>query len=148
MSNECLMEIRRAIIEQDLGRALEGTKRCLDSGVAGKDIIDTVAVALKEVGDLFECGEMFLPEVVRSCRCRRAADDFRLERNDPVRDDPYFFQDQKMVAVSERNDRVGCFLNAFDMIRIEVKFASVEPGKLYHDIILPEMVLFFILQFG
>lgn len=67
------MEIRRAIIEQDLGRALEGAKRCLDSGVAGKDIIDTVAVALKEVGDLFECGEMFLPEVVRSANAAKGA---------------------------------------------------------------------------
>jgi hypothetical protein len=89
-----------------------------------------------------------LSEVVRSCRSRRAADNFRLERNDPVGDDPYFFPDQKMIAVRERNDRVGCFLDAFDMIGIEVKFASIESGKLYHDTLLPEMVLFFILQFG
>src|SRR6266498_2225981 len=72
-------------------------------------------------------------QVVRSRRRRRAADDFRLERNDPVRDNPQFFQDQKMVAVYERNDRVGCFLYAFDQVGIEVKFAFVESGKFYHD---------------
>lgn len=66
-----MMEIRRAIIEQDLGRALEGTKRCLGGGGAGKDIIDAVAAALKEVGDLFECGEMFLPEVMRSANAAK-----------------------------------------------------------------------------
>src|SRR5512137_2297654 len=71
MGNECLMEIRRAIIEQDLGGALEGAKRCLGGGVAGKDIIDAVAAALKEVGDLFECGEMFLPEVMRSANAAK-----------------------------------------------------------------------------
>ena len=73
MGSEWLMEIRRAIIEQDLGGALEVTKRCLGGGVAGKDIIDAVAAALKEVGDLFECGEMFLPEVVRSANAAKGA---------------------------------------------------------------------------
>ena len=53
-----------------------------------------------------------------------------------------------MIAVRERNDRVGCFLDTFDMIGIEVKFAFVEPGKLYHDIRLHRINIFFILPFG
>jgi 5-methyltetrahydrofolate--homocysteine methyltransferase len=73
MGSECLMEIRRAIIEQDLVGALEATKRCLSGGLASKDIVDAVAAALKEVGDLFECGEMFLPEVMRSANAAKGA---------------------------------------------------------------------------
>lgn len=73
MVGECLKEIKRAIIEQDLGGAVEGTRRCLSDGVAGKDIVDAIAAALKEVGDLFECGEMFLPEVMRSANASKGA---------------------------------------------------------------------------
>ncbi len=73
MGSECLNEVKKAIIEQDLGRAVDGTKRCLNGGIAGKDVVDAVAGALKEVGDLFECGEMFLPEVMRSANAAKGA---------------------------------------------------------------------------
>lgn len=73
MGKEGLTELKKAIIEQDLKGAVEGTKRCLEGGVAGKEIIETVASALKEVGDLFECGEMFLPEVMRSANAAKNA---------------------------------------------------------------------------
>lgn len=68
-----MADIRKAIIGQDLGGALEGTKRCLEGGVATKEIIDAIAAALKEVGDLFECGELFLPEVMRSANAAKGA---------------------------------------------------------------------------
>jgi 5-methyltetrahydrofolate--homocysteine methyltransferase len=71
MGSECLNEVKKAIIEQDLGRAVGGTKKCLSSGMAGRDLVDAVAAALKEVGDLFECGEMFLPEVMRSANAAK-----------------------------------------------------------------------------
>jgi 5-methyltetrahydrofolate--homocysteine methyltransferase len=73
MGSECLNDVKKAIIEQDLGRAVDGTRRCLSSGMAGKDVVDAVAEALKEVGDLFECGEMFLPEVMRSANAAKGA---------------------------------------------------------------------------
>jgi 5-methyltetrahydrofolate--homocysteine methyltransferase len=73
MGSECLNEVRKAIIEQDLGRAVESAKKCLSEGTAGKDVVDAIAGALKEVGDLFECGEMFLPEVMRSANAAKGA---------------------------------------------------------------------------
>jgi len=73
MVDECLREVKRAIIEQDLAKAVDGTKRCLDSGAEAKAVVDAVAEALKEVGDLFECGEMFLPEVMRSANAAKGA---------------------------------------------------------------------------
>jgi 5-methyltetrahydrofolate--homocysteine methyltransferase len=73
MGSACLNEVKRAIIEQDLGRAVDGTKKCLSGGIAGKDVVDAVAAALKEVGDLLECGEMFLPEVMRSANAAKGA---------------------------------------------------------------------------
>lgn len=71
MVSECLKDVKKAIIEQDLARAVEGAKRCLGSGLGGKVVVDTVAEALKEVGDLFECGDMFLPEVMRSANAAK-----------------------------------------------------------------------------
>jgi len=65
------------------------------------------------------------------------ADDPRLESDDPVRDGPEPLADQKMVAVGEGNDRVGCFLDALDQIGIEIEFAPVEPGQLDHGTRLP-----------
>lgn len=66
-------EIKKAIIGQDLGRAVDCAKRCLSGGIAGKDVVDAIAAALKEVGDLFERGELFLPEVMRSANAAKGA---------------------------------------------------------------------------
>jgi hypothetical protein len=85
---------------------------------------------------------------MRPCRGRRATDDLCLERDDPVRYGPQFLLDHKMVAVYESNYRIGCFLDTFDKIGIEVNFAFVESGELYQDTRLPKWFLFFMLPFG
>jgi len=73
MSLEGLAKIRKAIIDQDFTSAVDSTKSCISEGIAHQKIIDTIAGALKEVGDLFECGDLFLPEVMRAAYAAKAA---------------------------------------------------------------------------
>jgi methanogenic corrinoid protein MtbC1 len=49
------------------------TKTCLGEGIEPAEIIDAAASALKEVGDLFEGGELFLPEVMRAANAAKAS---------------------------------------------------------------------------
>lgn len=53
--------------------AMESTKACLGEGIDPVEIINAAASALKEVGDLFEGGELFLPEVMRAANAAKAS---------------------------------------------------------------------------
>lgn len=70
---DSLMQLKRAIIEQDAKGAVEFTKAAIDAGAEEGEVVDAIAAALKEVGDLFECGELFLPEVMRAANASKAA---------------------------------------------------------------------------
>jgi len=60
-----LDEISKAIIRGDGDRALELTKAALDETVPAREILDNGLVpGIQKVGDLFETGEYFLPELV------------------------------------------------------------------------------------
>lgn len=73
LSKESLLKLRRAIIDQDLNCAIGSTKDCLNDGIEPSEIIDAAAGALKEVGNLFEGGELFLPEVMRAANAAKAS---------------------------------------------------------------------------
>jgi 5-methyltetrahydrofolate--homocysteine methyltransferase len=49
------------------------TIACLGENIDPAEIIDVAAGALKEVGDLFEGGELFLPEVMRAANAAKAS---------------------------------------------------------------------------
>ena len=66
MSQENLKRLREAIVKQELNAATEATATSLREGASPKEVIDAVSETLKVVGDLFECGELFLPEVMRA----------------------------------------------------------------------------------
>ena len=80
---------------------------------------------------------MFLSKVALLRHSGRAADDHRLERNDPVRDYPRIFQHQEMVAVYQSDNSIRRLFHAFDMVRINIESGFVESGQFYHDINLP-----------
>ena len=62
-----LNEISKAIIEGDSDVVLELAKAALDANVPAKEILDKGLIpGLKKVGDLFETGEYFLPELLMS----------------------------------------------------------------------------------
>ncbi|MEM2125467.1 MAG: cobalamin-dependent protein [Candidatus Methanosuratincola sp.] len=73
MSDDLLMMLKKALISQDSKLALELTKQLLGNGEDPVKIADLIAEGLKEVGDLFEAQELFLPEVMRAANAAKVA---------------------------------------------------------------------------
>jgi len=62
-----LAELSKAIINGDSDAAFEMTKKALDANIPASEILDKGLIpGLREVGDLFEKGEYFLPELIVS----------------------------------------------------------------------------------
>ncbi|MBC7112434.1 MAG: cobalamin B12-binding domain-containing protein [Candidatus Methanomethyliales bacterium] len=73
MSKVQLEALKEALIEQNQKRAKDLTEEFLRAGVPPKDIIDVISDGLKVIGDLFERGELFLPEVMRAANAAKAS---------------------------------------------------------------------------
>lgn len=73
LSNSNLEALKQALLEQNQKRAKELTEEYLRRGVQPKDIIDIISEGLRIVGDLFERGELFLPEVMRAANAAKAS---------------------------------------------------------------------------
>jgi methanogenic corrinoid protein MtbC1 len=73
LSQENLKRLKEAVVKQELNVATEATAACLRAGASPKEVIDAVSETLKVVGDLFECGELFLPEVMRAANVAKAS---------------------------------------------------------------------------
>lgn len=69
-----LSEVSRCVIEGDTDRAMELTKAALDEGVQAQEILAKGLVqAMNTVGERFEKGEHFLPEMILAGDAMRAA---------------------------------------------------------------------------
>ena len=69
-----LGEIAKSIVEGNIGRAEELTKAAVDANTPAQEILDKGLVAAMEVvGDQFEKGEIFLPELLMSGEAGRTA---------------------------------------------------------------------------
>jgi trimethylamine corrinoid protein len=67
MAEGIYQEAAESIINADRASAEEVAQRALDSGIAPADIMQNGFVkGIQEVGDLFESGEVFLPELMMS----------------------------------------------------------------------------------
>lgn len=73
MSSEKLGALKEALLEQNQRKAKEITEDCLRMGIQPKEIIETITDALKVIGDLFERGDLFLPEVMRGANAAKAS---------------------------------------------------------------------------
>jgi len=73
LSKVRLEALKEALIEQNQKKAKDLTEEFLRAGVQPKDIIEVISDGLKLVGDLFERGELFLPEVMRSANAAKAS---------------------------------------------------------------------------
>ena len=69
-----LTTIKQAVIEGDDKQLVNLTRRALDEGVSAETILnDALIVGMGEVGELFEQGEYFVPELLLSARAMQAA---------------------------------------------------------------------------
>jgi trimethylamine corrinoid protein len=73
---ELFNDIRKAIVEGDKPRAQELAREAILSGVDLNEVIDKGYVpGIQAVGELWEKGEYFLPELISSAECMKAAMD-------------------------------------------------------------------------
>ncbi len=71
MVDDILKELKGAVIDQNPDVAVDLTKASLAAGISPNEVIDAISDGLKEVGDLFERHELFLPEVMRSANAAK-----------------------------------------------------------------------------
>ena len=73
---ELFNDIRRAIVDGDKPRAQELARQAIRSGVDLNEVIDKGYVpGIQAVGELWEKGDYFLPELITSAECMKAAMD-------------------------------------------------------------------------
>jgi trimethylamine corrinoid protein len=73
---ELFNDIRKAIVEGDKPRAQELASEAIRSGVDLNEVIDKGYVpGIQAVGELWEKGDYFLPELITSAECMKAAMD-------------------------------------------------------------------------
>ena len=69
-----LDELRRAVIEGNLKAAMNLANLELDAGTAPERILqEGLIAAMSEVGDLFECGQLYVPEMLIAARAMQGA---------------------------------------------------------------------------
>lgn len=68
-----LEELKNSIVSQNQKRAKELTEELIKSGIDVNTIINAIAEALRIVGNMFDNGELFLPEVIRAANASKAA---------------------------------------------------------------------------
>ncbi|MEM4405458.1 MAG: cobalamin-dependent protein [Candidatus Methanomethylicaceae archaeon] len=73
MGNVKLEALKEALLEQNQRKAKDLTEEFLREGVEPKEIIDVISEGLRLIGDLFEKGEFFLPEVMRAANAAKAS---------------------------------------------------------------------------
>lgn len=67
-------KIRQAVIEGDRNAAVEQVQQALDAGLPAEKILHEGLIdAMREVGELFEEGEFFVPEMLIAARAMSAA---------------------------------------------------------------------------
>jgi len=69
-----LTTLKQAVIDGDDKQLVDLTRRALDEGTPAESILnDALIVGMGEVGELFEQGEYFVPELLLSARAMQAA---------------------------------------------------------------------------
>ncbi len=64
MSSDELEGLKKAILEYDADAAVALTQECVDGGMDPQAIMDAMTAAIREVGDGYGQGELFLPDLV------------------------------------------------------------------------------------
>jgi 5-methyltetrahydrofolate--homocysteine methyltransferase len=67
-----LADLAAAIVDGDQDAAASLVRQALDAGVGATTILDAMAGAMDDVGDRFQCGVMFVPEMLQSARAMKA----------------------------------------------------------------------------
>jgi corrinoid protein of di/trimethylamine methyltransferase len=64
MSTGLVNELREAVLSYDLDTLVNAVKKSLDKGLSAVDVVNALTIVLREVGDKFQAGDLFLAELV------------------------------------------------------------------------------------
>lgn len=73
MADQTLTDLAKAVKEYDGEAAASLATAALAAGTDAKDVLDALTDAIREVGDAFGAGELFLPELVSAAEATQAA---------------------------------------------------------------------------
>lgn len=73
MSNEIFKNLKKAVLEFDAKQAANLVTKALEDKIDSIEILDALTEAIREVGDKFGKGEIFLPELIGSSEAMQSA---------------------------------------------------------------------------
>lgn len=73
-------ELKSAIVEQNQKKAKEIAEKLMNSDVEIDEIVKAITEGLRVVGELFEKGDLFLPEVIRAANAAKTSLNFILPK--------------------------------------------------------------------
>jgi len=73
VESEILENLRRAVLEYDSKGAVSWARKAVEEKIAPLKALDALTEAIKEVGDGFGKGELFLPEIVGAADAMKSA---------------------------------------------------------------------------
>jgi trimethylamine corrinoid protein len=76
IDKDLIDEAQEMLIERNKERVIEITKKAIADGHSPLELMDEAFIpAITEVGELFACGQMFLPELIEAAEAMKAATD-------------------------------------------------------------------------
>jgi trimethylamine corrinoid protein len=76
IDQDIIAEAKKVLIARDTDRVVEITTKVISDGHDPLELMDQAYIpAMTEIGDLFGCGQMFLPELMEAAETMRAATD-------------------------------------------------------------------------
>jgi len=73
MEDIALKELRKAVIEGNEDLAAQAAGEALSNGITAEQVLNTISAAGNEIGQLFEAGDWFLPELFAGAEAMNAA---------------------------------------------------------------------------
>jgi len=98
IDKEIIEEAKELLIARDTDRVIEITNKVISDGHNPMELMDEAFIpAINEVGELFGCGQMFLPELIEAANAMKAATDIV---NEALESGPTEQKEKKTVVVA------------------------------------------------
>jgi len=98
IDKKIIEEAKELLIARDSDRVIEITNKVISDGHNPMELMDEAFIpAINEVGELFGCGQMFLPELIEAANAMKAATDIV---NEALESGPTEQKEKKTVVVA------------------------------------------------
>jgi len=98
IDQEIIDEAQEMLIARNKEKVIEITKKAISDGHNPLELMDEAFIpAITEVGELFACGQMFLPELIEAAEAMKAATDIV---NEALESDAHEQQEKKTIVLA------------------------------------------------